>query len=684
MAIEFTVEHDHTSIGDDGEEQLIGDISFTVQTRPGDFQLRIQSGSTPRTINLPRRTAYLGPDGHLYKDSTSGEPFRLPANDPIYNLEHITYRADFTLTTLIGEPVTVRHCYFPAPSTDTTLYLTKVMTDPEQVVMVVRTKGYAEDILDASSTGVIVLTGTAAEARSAIGVNLVNLDDVIWYANLAAFPVSGATDVVYGARDTGKLYLWTGSSYVAARASVTASDITDSGAAGRAVVVAADAAAARAAIGAQAKLTAARGPLIGALAHLNHNQSTILQALADSTGVGGQNSDTLHGWFGRLGLALGTFYDANVWHCAWNDTNQAYDAPTVMHTSTAGARSTTYGGQYTAPSITGDMEVIACLAPTSWAPTFQSIVTKYGSATTAGFGFFLTSSGLNFITSSDGTTAAQRVFGNGTAIPFTAGQKGWVRATFRLNNGSGQSAVTFYTSTDGITWTQLGSVATNGGTTATFDNSSTPYELGSGWNRTVWQLSGPIYWIQVRKALANGADAVPRLPEQWDVTATTAPLVAGGPLILLMSGSYGGQSLPYFDDGTRLPKLLTAIRPDAVFIADGINDYGGGSTPAAFAAAYLTFITDIKTNRPNVPIIATTQNPLTSPYNASAIAAFARFTAAMATAVAAQAGVTVLDTWQAYGATPASLIGTDGTHPLPTGYQAQSDWMMQTLAAPAV
>lgn len=214
MAIEFTVDHDHTSIGDEGEEQLIGDISFTVQTRPGDFQLRIQSGPSPRAINLPRRTAYLGPDGHLYKDSTSGEPFRLPANDPIYNLEHITYRADFTLTTLLGDPVVVRHCYFPAPSTDTTLYLTKVMTDPEQPVMEVRTKGYVEDILDLAPGRGAVLNGTAAEARAALGLDLTDLDEWEWYANVAAFPATGVTDVVYGARDTGRFYRWSGSAYV--------------------------------------------------------------------------------------------------------------------------------------------------------------------------------------------------------------------------------------------------------------------------------------------------------------------------------------------------------------------------------------------------------------------------------------------------------------------------------------
>lgn len=79
MALEFTVDHDHTYAGGEGEEQLIGNISFTVQTRPGDFRVRNSGAPTPRTINLPRRTAWLGVDGHLYKDSSAAEPFRLVA-----------------------------------------------------------------------------------------------------------------------------------------------------------------------------------------------------------------------------------------------------------------------------------------------------------------------------------------------------------------------------------------------------------------------------------------------------------------------------------------------------------------------------------------------------------------------------------------------------------------------------
>src|SRR4029077_17544023 len=40
------------------------------------------------------------------------------------------------------------------------------------------------------------------------------VDDVLEYANLAAFPATGTVGVIYVALDTGKIYRWSGSAYV--------------------------------------------------------------------------------------------------------------------------------------------------------------------------------------------------------------------------------------------------------------------------------------------------------------------------------------------------------------------------------------------------------------------------------------------------------------------------------------
>jgi len=154
VAIKFTVDHDHTYEGDDGEEQLVGWIHFTVTTKAGDFRSRDGSGS-PKTVRIPRRSGWLASDGHLYADATSGEPMRLVANDPEFNLDHVTYRVDFELTTLLGEPVDVPHTFFPAPSTDTTVHLTRFVKDPDQTVMEVRSKCYVEDIIDLNASTLV-------------------------------------------------------------------------------------------------------------------------------------------------------------------------------------------------------------------------------------------------------------------------------------------------------------------------------------------------------------------------------------------------------------------------------------------------------------------------------------------------------------------------------------------------
>jgi len=167
VAIKFTVDHDHTYEGDEGEEQLVGWIHFEVTTKAGDLRAGV-SGGNPKTVKLPRRSAWLAADGHLYKDATSGLPFRLVANDPEFNLDHLTYKATFELTTLLGVPVDVPHTYFPAPSTDTTAYITRFLRDPDQTVMEVRAKLYAEDIIDLSDYGRAVLTGSGPVAYGSI------------------------------------------------------------------------------------------------------------------------------------------------------------------------------------------------------------------------------------------------------------------------------------------------------------------------------------------------------------------------------------------------------------------------------------------------------------------------------------------------------------------------------------
>ena len=227
--INFTVTYDqltnesYPTAGDDVDaEALVGSVTFTPQF--ADAKPIIAPDYSPRPAGLrPRKfTGYIDSDGQLRAERGADEAgVRLWANDPVLELDSLIYKVEFDLTTPMGEKVRVDGGYFEAPSTDTTVSLTNVLdTTGTRISTAVREQGYAEDIMDSGSTGrALVRSQDQAAAWSALGVapaaNLPSyVDDVLEYANLAAFPASGEAGKIYVARDTGDSYRWSGSTYV--------------------------------------------------------------------------------------------------------------------------------------------------------------------------------------------------------------------------------------------------------------------------------------------------------------------------------------------------------------------------------------------------------------------------------------------------------------------------------------
>lgn len=77
------------------------------------------------------------------------------------------------------------------------------------------------------ANGFLKLDGTGKAAASQLPGYV---DDVLEYANLAAFPGTGTTGVLYTAIDTNKVYRWTGSVYVEISASPGSTDAVPEGA----------------------------------------------------------------------------------------------------------------------------------------------------------------------------------------------------------------------------------------------------------------------------------------------------------------------------------------------------------------------------------------------------------------------------------------------------------------------
>lgn len=133
-------------------------------------------------------------------------------------------------------------------------------------------------------------------------------------------------------------------------------------------------------------------------------------------------------------------------------------------------------------SILGNIDIDAKIRPGSgltWASSF-GVIQKDDGAAQRSYALQILAGKLRFFYTPDGSTA--RLADSIVNVPFTGTQTGWIRATY--DSASGQ--VTHYTSTDGSTWTVLGTgvVLTAG---AIFDSTST-VGVGGVQGSTTWNV----------------------------------------------------------------------------------------------------------------------------------------------------------------------------------------------------
>ncbi|CAB4172040.1 hypothetical protein UFOVP1007_15 [uncultured Caudovirales phage] len=105
-----------------------------------------------------------------------------------------------------------------------------------------------------------------------------------------------------------------------------------------------------------------------------------------------------------------------------------------------------------ANDITGNIEFVVQLAAASWASgVVQVLMGKNAPNTPAGesYVFYLTALGKPTMTISDGATESNPV--STLAVPFANFSTGWIKANWNV-----AGTAKFYTSTDGVNWTQLG------------------------------------------------------------------------------------------------------------------------------------------------------------------------------------------------------------------------------------
>lgn len=159
-------------------------------------------------------------------------------------------------------------------------------------------------------------------------------------------------------------------------------------------------------------------------------------------------------------------------------------------------------------NITGDIDIRAHIAMDDWTPASQQVIeSKWGAAGTRSQLLRVETSGaLRLFWTQDGTTALSAA---SSVLPAMAsGEDLWVRATLDVDNGAGGRDIRFYTSTNGVIWTQFGGTVTQAGVTSIFAGTAA-LDIGSDSNGTSSLFAGQVFSLEIRSGIDGTIIASP-------------------------------------------------------------------------------------------------------------------------------------------------------------------------------
>jgi len=157
---------------------------------------------------------------------------------------------------------------------------------------------------------------------------------------------------------------------------------------------------------------------------------------------------------------------------------------------------------FASANVTGDVDIRAKIS-TDWSSpaSFGGIISKRGTGDTGEWLFQFDGSGNIRLTRFSSGSALDWTSTVSPNTVFTAGQTGWVRVTHDVDDGGGQNVATFFTSFDGVTYTQLGDTVSRSGTyTATA--TTNPVSVGAARSNGNAPMNGETFAAQVH----NGID----------------------------------------------------------------------------------------------------------------------------------------------------------------------------------
>lgn len=418
----------------------------------------------------------------------------------------------------------------------------------------------------------------------------------------------------------------------------------------------------------------------------NPQGSAALLVLGDSTGWspgtvnGSPIPNTANGgyirWVDSLAqkcAAAGVDVNVRLWVNDFTNGNNKYQAVRVLHTGTDGDRYAYLPGgnnlvlwwpKTNGNRLTGARHFFAAkVKPAAWSPgAAQTILSDWGVAGQQSWSFGLNTTGALWFSYS--TTGSDNVNKFSTVAPSGVVDNStilWLGVDVQWDNGAGGATFTFYTSTDGDAWTQLGTPQTNATVLTPFQTTA-PYQIGC---RTIGgstsaNFAGNVYEVRFRSGGMYGPTFLPTQVDQYDQHPGTPNVSTpfypffGSPTLDIINASWPGQGLVQFDDATNLPLLVPHFPYLGVIYNTAHNDQTY-NTQKTLADKWDRMVARVAHRAPDAEMAVLTQNPTlrtdgpTSPVNNPNGVRY-QHTARVArlAAYARSRGMGVIDTYQAF------------------------------------
>lgn len=367
------------------------------------------------------------------------------------------------------------------------------------------------------------------------------------------------------------------------------------------------------------------------------------------------------------------------------------DAPTVVqaasgrrHAIFAGTRGMRWEG--TRP-IVNSFDLRMLIAPDAWTPAANRTLFASQLGLTAGLQFEFrqkTSGVLSLRVSTNGTSFSSDR-DSSVAVTGTDGQFTWVRVTFLMDGSN--IVTTFYTSTDGVTWMELGTPH-SAGSAATALAAADPagyYSIGAlGWQPAASAFSGKIAEVHISDSI-GGAPHAPVLPELWERYPEAGNTFGGSPTVTIINMGRSSQDMAYHANPARLAFETTNYGQSVLIFSDSHNE-GGKSGKVGWTDPYQAWVDAVRTRLPDAAVAVVKQNPHTPAWaNEAAYGVSHQQRLDELGALAARNGWSIIDLFAAFKNDPrglGALISSDGLHPTTLGYQFSGDEYARALGVP--